>query len=57
MPGYVRLALHKFQHTAPTRCQDVPHAWNTPIYGAQVWYADKPDVSPPLDAKAVTLFQ
>ena len=57
MPGYVRSALHKFQHTAPTRRQDAPHAWNTPIYGAKVQYADEPDVSPPLNAKAATLVQ
>jgi hypothetical protein len=57
MPGYVRSALHKFQHTAPTRRQDAPHSWNQPTYGAKVQYADEPDSSPPLDSKSVTLVQ
>jgi hypothetical protein len=57
MPGYVREALHKFQHLAPTRRQDAPHSWNQPTYGAKVQYADNCDDSPPLAAKAVTLVQ
>jgi hypothetical protein len=57
MPGYVRDALHKFQHPAPTRRQDAPHSWNQPTYGAKVQYADDCDDSPLLAAKSVTLVQ
>ena len=28
MPTYIKEALHKFQHPAPSRPQDAPHAWN-----------------------------
>jgi hypothetical protein len=57
MPGYVRDALHKFQHPSPTRRQDAPHSWNQPVYGAKVQYADNPDDSPLLPAQSVTLVQ
>ena len=35
----------------------MPYTWNQPTYGANVQYADKPDVSPLLDTKAATLVQ
>ena len=35
----------------------MPHAWNSPIYGAKVQYADEPNVNPPLNAQAATLVQ
>jgi hypothetical protein len=57
MPGYVRAALHKFQHKWNGRHQDAPHSWNQPTYGAKVQHADHPDDSPPLDAKSITLVQ
>ena len=40
MPTYIKEALHKFQHPAPSRPQDAPHAWNQPVYGAAVQYSD-----------------
>jgi hypothetical protein len=57
MPGYIDEALHRFQHPAPSRPHHSPSKWTEPIYGAKVQYADNPDVSPPLDAKAVTFVQ
>jgi endonuclease I len=33
MPGYIKAALHKFQHPTPTRPENVPHMWNPPVYG------------------------
>ena len=33
MPGYVKNALHKFQHSTPTRPQHSPHQWTAPKYG------------------------
>ena len=57
MPTYIKEALHKFQHPAPSRPQDAPHAWNQPVYGAAVQYADLPDDSPLLPPKSINLVQ
>ena len=57
MPGYVEAALHKFQHPAPTRPEDSPHAWNQPTYGAKVQYAEALDTSPRLSAEETTRIQ
>ena len=43
MPNYIHLALHKFQHPAPTHAQHAPHAWTRPIYGTQQQYTRSPD--------------
>ena len=51
MPGYVKKALHKFQHnTPPKRPQSAPHPWTKPNYGAKVQYAQPEDKSPTLNA-------
>ena len=57
MPTYIKEALHKFQHPAPSRPQDAPHAWNQPSYGSAVQYADQPDDSPLLPPKSINLVQ
>jgi hypothetical protein len=57
MPGYVEAALHKFQHPAPTRPEDSPHAWNQPTYGAKIQYAKALDTSPCFSAKETTHIQ
>jgi hypothetical protein len=33
MPGYISAALHNFQYTYPTRPENAPHIWSTPVYG------------------------
>ena len=33
IPGYVRAALHSFQHKKHKRPQDSPYPWTQPIYG------------------------
>jgi hypothetical protein len=38
MPGYIKAALHGYQHSAPTRPEHAPHQWNPPIYGAKTQY-------------------
>ena len=43
MPGYVAKALQRFEHPAPSRNQDSPHAWTKPDYGA------KQQLTPPID--------
>jgi hypothetical protein len=50
MPGCVIRALKRFQHEAPTRPEDSPHAWKKPIYGAKTQHAPPEDASAPLDA-------
>ena len=50
MPGYIKSALHKFQHPLPDKPQHAPHTYNQPIYGATRQYAeddaDSPKLSP-----------
>ena len=48
MPGYVRLALERFQHRRPNSKIGAPHKWKDPTYGRKRQMADDPDNSPPL---------
>ena len=57
MPTYIQEALHKFQNPAPSCPQDAPHAWNQPVYGADVQYSDQSDYSPLLLPKSINLVQ
>ena len=57
IPTYTQESLQKFQHPAPSRTQDAPHAWNQPVYGAAIQYADQPDDSPLLPPKSINLVQ
>jgi hypothetical protein len=57
MPGYVAKALHRFQHSAPTRPQHSPHAWVAPVYGMATQLTAPPDLSAPLDANGTTRIQ
>jgi hypothetical protein len=54
MPGYIKAALHKYQHAAPARPEHAPHAWNPPIYGAKTQYVEDETTSPALSNKDVT---
>jgi hypothetical protein len=38
MPGYIKAAVHKYQHAAPARPEHAPHTWNPPIYVAKTQY-------------------
>jgi hypothetical protein len=51
IPGYIKAALHKYQHAAPTRPEHVPHKWNPPVYGAKTKYVKNETTSPALSAK------
>jgi hypothetical protein len=53
MPGYIKAALHKCQHAAPTRPEHAPHTWNPPVYGAKTQYVENETTSPALSAKDV----
>jgi hypothetical protein len=57
MPGYIRAALHKYQHPAPARPEHAPHRWNPPIYGAKTQFVSDPTPSPALSDKDVNTLQ
>jgi hypothetical protein len=46
MPGYIKDALHKFQHPMPKRPQYAPHNWTVPTYVQLIHYAPLPDAPP-----------
>jgi hypothetical protein len=51
MPGYIKAALHKYQHPAPARPEHAPHTWNPPIYGAKTQFVTEATSSPALSTK------
>jgi hypothetical protein len=57
MPGYIKAALHKYQHPAPTCPEHAPHKWNPPVYGAKAQYVEDDNNSPVLSAKDVNKLQ
>jgi hypothetical protein len=57
MSGYIKAALHKYQHAAPARPEHAPHTWNPPIYGAKTQYMEGENNSPTLSAKDVNKLQ
>ena len=56
MPGYVKKALLKFNHIAPTTPQDQPYKHTPIVYGSKQQFATK-DTSPKLDIKQIQLVQ
>jgi hypothetical protein len=57
MPGYIKAALHKYHHPAPTRPEHAPHQWNPPVNGAKTQYVEDTQDSPALSPKDVTRLQ
>jgi hypothetical protein len=57
MPGYIKAALHKYQHASPTRPEHAPHTWNPPVYGAKTQCVENETTSPALSAKDVNKLQ
>jgi hypothetical protein len=57
MPGYIKDALHKFQHPLRKRTQYAPHNWTVPAYGQRIQYAPLPDAIPPATAEEITYAQ
>ena len=47
MPGYVKNALHKFQHPTPKKSQDNPYPTTAKQYGMKVQLTDPIDTSAP----------
>jgi hypothetical protein len=57
IPGYIKAALHKYQHPAPARPEHAPHRWNPPIYGAKTQFVTEATSSPTLSDKEVNKLQ
>jgi hypothetical protein len=57
MPGYIKAALHKYQHASPARPEHAPHTWNPPIYGAKTQFVSDETISPALSDKDVNKLQ
>jgi hypothetical protein len=57
MPGYIKAALHKYQHPAPARPKHAPHTWNPPIYGAKTQFVTETITSPTLSEKEINKLQ
>jgi hypothetical protein len=57
MTGYIKAALHKYQHVAPARPENAPHTWNPPIYGAKTQFVEDKTISPALSDKDVNKLQ
>jgi hypothetical protein len=57
MPGYIKAALHKYQHPAPIRPEHAPHTWNPPVYCAKTQYVEDENNSPALSTKDVNKLQ
>jgi hypothetical protein len=47
MPGYIKDALHKFQHPMPKHPRYAPHNWTVPAYSQRIQYALVPEATPP----------
>jgi hypothetical protein len=57
MPGYIKAALHKNQHSAPARPEHAPHTWNPPVYGAKTQFVNETTPSPDFSDKNVNKLQ
>jgi hypothetical protein len=57
MPGYIKAALHKYQHPTPAHAEHAPHTWNSPVYGAKTQYIVETEDIPPLSPKEVNNLQ
>jgi hypothetical protein len=57
MPRYIKEALHKYQHPAPTYPEHALHQWNPPVYGTKTQYVEDTKDSPALSPKDVTRLQ
>jgi hypothetical protein len=57
MTGYIKSALHKYQHAAPARLEHALHRWNPPIYGAKTQFVNDETSSPAFSDKDVNKLQ
>jgi hypothetical protein len=57
MPGYIKAALHKYQHPAQARPEHSPHTRKPPIYRAKTQFVSDTTHSPALSDKDVNKLQ
>jgi hypothetical protein len=57
MPGYIKDALHKFQHPLPKRPQYAPHNWTVPAYSQRIQYTPLPDAAPSATSEEIKCAQ
>ena len=57
MPGYIKQALHEFQHKMPSWPTHSPSKYTAPIYGAKVQYAETPADEPTLPPEQIKRVQ
>jgi hypothetical protein len=57
MPGYIKAALHKYQHAVPAHPEHAPYTWNPPIYGAKTQFVKDETISPTISDKGVNKLQ
>jgi hypothetical protein len=57
MPGYIKSALHKYQHPDPARPEHAPYTSNPPMYGAKTQFVNETTSSPALSDKDVNKLQ
>jgi hypothetical protein len=55
--GYIKAALHKYQHAAPARPEHAPHTWNPTMYGTKMQFVNDETSSPALSEKDVNKLQ
>jgi hypothetical protein len=51
MHGYIKSALHNYQHPAPTCAENAPHKWNPPVCGAETQYVEDGEDIPALSPR------
>jgi hypothetical protein len=57
IPEYIKAALHKYQHAAPSRPERAPRKWNPPINGAKTQYVEDETTRLALSDKDVNKLQ
>jgi hypothetical protein len=57
MHGYIKAALHKYQHPAPARPEHSPHTWSPPTYGPKTQFVTETITSPALSDKEINKLQ
>jgi hypothetical protein len=57
LPGYIKAALHKYQHPSLVLPEHAPRTWNSPTYGAKTQFVNETTPIPALSDKDVNKLQ
>jgi hypothetical protein len=57
IPGYIKSALHKYQHPTPACVEQATHIWNPPVYDANTQYIEEAEDTPSLSPIDVNRLQ